>query len=170
MWGRGHGNGWGQTGDLQMYLKIGRDENNFYMYRSPLNAGQTAAAWTDLVLDFQRFVALRKRVQTDYLAGKKESIACSGVDSAMIAATPLPAGVVAHRFAACDQRYMVYTIDPAVSVPNLVAVQEVAVGIHPRCCKRRCWGNRSKRHARALGRRHPTRACLTNTAGACRRR
>jgi hypothetical protein len=129
VWGRGHGDGWGQTGDLQMYLKVGRDENNFYMYRSPLNAGQTAAAWTDLVIDFQRFVALRKKVQTDYLAGKKESIACTGVDSAMIAATPLPVGIVSHRFAACDDGYMVYTVDPAVSAPNLTAVQEVAVGI-----------------------------------------
>src|SRR5262249_9948232 len=56
-------------------------------------------------------------------------IACTGVDSLMIAASPLPTGVVSHRFAACDDGYMAYTVDPAVSAPNLAAVQEVAVGI-----------------------------------------
>ena len=34
-----------------------------------------------------------------------------------------------HRFAACDDGYMVYTVDPAVTAPNLAAVQELAVGI-----------------------------------------
>jgi cell surface protein SprA len=129
VWGRGHGDGWGQNGDLQMYVKIGRDENNFYLYRTPASSGQTAAAWTDVALDFNRFVALRAQIQKEYLAGKKESIACTGVDSAIIVASPLPVGQVSHRFAACDNGYMVYTVDPAVTAPNLAAVQELAVGI-----------------------------------------
>jgi hypothetical protein len=129
VWGRGRGDGWGTNGDLQMYIKVGRDENNFYLYRTPVNAGQTQAAWTDLTIDFNQFINLRKKIQTDYVAGKKESIACTGVDSAIIAASPLPVGVVTRRFAACDNGYMVYTIDPAVAAPNLAAVQELAVGI-----------------------------------------
>jgi hypothetical protein len=111
-----------------MYVKVGRDENNFYLYRSPLNSGTTAAAWSDLAIDISRFVNLQKRIQTEYLAGKQESIACSGVDSAIVVASPLPVGSVSHRFAACDGGYMVYTVDPAVTAPNLAAVQELAVG------------------------------------------
>ena len=129
VWGRGRGDGWGANGDLQMYVKVGRDENNFYLYRTPVNSGQTAAAWSDLTIDFNRFIALRKRVQEAYLAGKQQSVACTGVDSAIIGASPLPIGLVAHRFAACDDGYMVYTVDPAVSAPNLASVQELAVGI-----------------------------------------
>jgi len=127
VWGRGRGNGWGQNGELQMYVKLGRDENNFYMVRAPMNAGQTQAAWTDLVLDFNRFIDLRRRIQNAFTSGKTQSIACTGVDSAIITASPLPAG--AHTFAACDNGYMALTTDPAVAAPNLAAVQELAVGI-----------------------------------------
>ncbi len=129
VWGRGRVNRWGQPGELEMYVKIGRDENNFYLYRSPVNAGQTQAAWSDLTIDLSRFVQLRNQIQQAYLAGKKELLACSGADSAIIAKSPVPTGVVVHRFAACDNGYMVYTVDPAVTAPNLASVQEVAVGI-----------------------------------------
>jgi len=129
VWGRGRGDGWGENGDLQMYVKLGRDENNFYLYRTSLSAGQTPAAWTDVAVDFNKFIDLRKQVQADYLAGKSQSIRCTGADSALIAASPIPAGLVAHRFAACEDGYMVYTIDPAVAAPNLQSVQEIAVGI-----------------------------------------
>src|SRR6185436_20467817 len=78
--------------------------------------------------DFSRFVALQKQLQTEYRSGKRESIACTGVDSAIIAASPVPSTV--RRFAACDNNgYMVYTLDPAVTAPNLAAVQEVGAGI-----------------------------------------
>lgn len=129
VWGRGRGPGWGSNGELQMYLKVGRDENNFYMYRTPANAGGTAAAWTDFAIDLNKFIDLRKKIQTAYLTGAQTSIACTGVDSAIIAASPLPVGVVTRRFAACEDGYMVYTLDPAVTAPNLQAVQEMAVGI-----------------------------------------
>jgi cell surface protein SprA len=126
VWGRGRGNGWGTGGDLQMYIKVGRDENNFYMYRTPVNQ----AAWSDIPIDFSRFTALRKKVQSDYLSGKTTSIACTGVDSAIVTASPVPVGTVVHRFAACDNAgYMIYTVDPAVTPPNLASVQEMAVGI-----------------------------------------
>ena len=133
VWGRGReprsGNAWGQAGELQMYVKIGRDENNFYLYRSPVSSGQTQAAWSDLAIDLSRFVRLRDQIQHAYLAGKKELLACSGVDSAIVVSSPVPVGPVVHRFAACDGGYMVYTVDPAVTAPNLASVQEVAVGM-----------------------------------------
>ncbi|HEY9227037.1 MAG TPA: cell surface protein SprA, partial [Gemmatimonadaceae bacterium] len=128
VWGRGRGNGWGTNGELQMFVKLGRDENNFYLYRVPMEAGATQAAWTDLSVDFARFKELRRRVQADYLAGKTESVACTGVDSAIVAASPTPVGTVVHRFAACEDGYMVYTLDPAVTAPNLASVQELAAG------------------------------------------
>jgi hypothetical protein len=129
VWGRGRGQGWGTGGDLQMFIKVGRDESNFYLFRAPMEAGSTPAAWTELQIDFSRFIALRRRVQADYLAGKQESIACTGVDSAIIAASAVPASMTSRRFAACDNGYMVYTLDPAVTAPNLAAVQEVSAGI-----------------------------------------
>jgi hypothetical protein len=129
VWGRGVGHGWGQSGELQMYFKVGRDENNFYMYRTPANEGPTAAAWTDFAIDLSKFIDLRKKIQTAYLAGSATSIACTGIDSAIIMASPLPTGVVSRRFAACQDGYMVYTLNPAVTAPNLNAVQEVAVGV-----------------------------------------
>ena len=39
LWARGVRNGWGIDGDLQFFVKIGRDPNNFYLYRTPLNGG-----------------------------------------------------------------------------------------------------------------------------------
>ncbi|HEY6825852.1 MAG TPA: cell surface protein SprA, partial [Gemmatimonadaceae bacterium] len=129
VWGRGRVNRWGQPGELEMYLKIGRDENNFYLYHSPVNAGQTQAAWSDLAIDLSRFVRLRNQIQQAYLAGKKELLACSGADSAIVLKSPVPTNMVVHRFAACDDGYMVYTVDPAVTAPNLASVQEVAVGM-----------------------------------------
>jgi hypothetical protein len=52
------------------------------------------------------------------------------MDSVLIENTPLPAGSTASsRYAACDNGYIVYTLDPGVSPPNLAAVQELAVGM-----------------------------------------
>ena len=63
------------------------------------------------------------------LRAARDSVTCTGVDSALIARSGLPAGAAINRFAACDQGYMVYTTDPAVAPPNLGSVQELAVGI-----------------------------------------
>ncbi len=129
-WARGRGNGWGQTGDLQFYVKIGRDDNNFYFYRSPVNAGLGQAAWLpEVVVDFDQLNALRLKLQNAYLQNSKDTLSCTGVDSALIAQSILPAGQISRRFAACGNGYMVYTVDPGVSAPNLRAVQELAVGI-----------------------------------------
>ena len=130
VWARGRGNGWGPEGELQFFIKIGRDPNNFYMYRVPASAGAMRAAWEPEVrVVFQKFFALRSALEGAYLRGSADSLACSGVDSALIARSGLPLGSAVNRFAACDGGYMVYTTDPAVAPPNLASVQELAVGM-----------------------------------------
>jgi Motility related/secretion protein len=130
VWARGVSSGWGPDGELQFYIKIARDANNFYMYRTPLNFGPGQQAWLpEIRVDFNRLFALRAQIQNAYLQGKRRNT-CTGLDSTLIANTPLPAGATAaSRYAACDSGYIVYTLDPGVSPPNLAAVQELAVGM-----------------------------------------
>jgi hypothetical protein len=130
VWARGRGNGWGQNGELQFYIKIGRDPNNFYLYRTPVSSGASRAAWApEIRVAFQKFFALRAKLEAAYLRGASDSISCAGADSALIARSGLPVGAAINRFAACDGGYMVYTTDPAVAPPNLGSVQELAVGM-----------------------------------------
>lgn len=130
LWARGIGNGWGVDGDLQFYVKIGRDASNFYLYRTPLNNGVGQSAWLpEIRLNFERFIRLRSQIQNAYLNGTTANT-CTGLDSALIANSLLPLGSSASlRYAACDDGYMVYSIDPSINAPNLAAVQELSVGI-----------------------------------------
>lgn len=130
LWARGRGRGWGggPQSDLQFFVKIGRDVDNFYLYRAPASAGNTRAAWEPEVrVRFERFVALRARLESAFLQGDSSSLGCVGVDSLLVAASATPAG--GRRWAACEDGYVVYSIDPAVTPPNLAGVQELAVGI-----------------------------------------
>jgi hypothetical protein len=135
VWARGRGHGWGRDGELQFFIKLGRDANNFYLYRTPASSGTTRAAWEPEVhVRFERFFALREQIQRALLgvgpAGSAaDSIACTGADSALIVRSGLPVGSVTRRFAACQDGYIVYTADGAVTPPNLAAVQELAVGV-----------------------------------------
>ena len=130
LWARGINGGWGPDGELHFYVKLGRDPNNFYMYRTPLNGGAGRAAWLPEVrVDFQKFFALRAQIQNAFLAGSAANT-CTGIDSVLIANTPAPVGVTtAGRYAACADGYIVYTIAPGSSAPNLAAVQELSVGM-----------------------------------------
>ncbi|HLA13710.1 MAG TPA: cell surface protein SprA, partial [Gemmatimonadaceae bacterium] len=130
LWAQGIRNGWGETGELQFYVKIGRDENNFYMYRTPINSGNTKTAWLpEIRVSFEKLFALRAQIQNALLKGTARNT-CTGIDSVLIENTPVPAGSTpGDRYAACDGGYIVYSIDPAVSPPNLAAVQELAVGM-----------------------------------------
>ncbi len=130
LWTRGVSSGWGPDGELQFYIKIARDANNFYMYRTPVNSGTSKAAWLpEISVSFDKLFALRAQIQNAYLQGKQRNT-CTGLDSVLIENTPLPAGSTpSSRYAACDAGYIVYTLDPGVSPPNLAAVQELAVGI-----------------------------------------
>lgn len=127
LWARGIGNGWGEDGELQVFVRLGRDPNNFYLYRVPLNGGETRAAWLpEIRVDFRRLFALRAQVQNAYLRGGRRNT-CTGQDSILLAAGGATAA--GQAFAACDGGYVVYTTDPVANAPNLAAVQELAVGI-----------------------------------------
>ncbi len=127
LWARGVRNGWGANGDLQFFVKIGRDPNNFYLYRTPLNGGTDRTAWLpEVKVDFQQLFKLRGEIQNAYLKGTTTR-SCRGLDSVLIERTPLPAGGV--RYVACADGYIAYTTDPGVTPPNLAAVQELAVGM-----------------------------------------
>ena len=106
-----------------MYVKVGRDENNFYLYRAPLNSGTTAAAWSDLAIDFSRFINLQKRI-TDGVSRRQ-----TGVDRLHAASTRRSSSRRRFRseqcrtgFAACDDGYMVYT-----------SIRRSRLPISPRC-------------------------------------
>ena len=127
LWARGIRNGWGENADLQFYVKIGRDPDNFYMFRTPLNGGSDRTAWLPEVrVDFQRLFRLRARIQNAYLQGELRNL-CTGLDSVLVANTPLPRN--GNRYVACDDGYIAYSSDPGVTPPNLAAVQELSVGI-----------------------------------------
>ena len=127
LWARGVRNGWGENGDMQFFVKIGRDPNNFYLYRTPLSGGSDRSAWLPEVrVDFQKLFRLRAEIQNSYLQRVTKS-SCSGIDSALIAATPLPPTGI--RYVACSDGYIAYTSDPGVTPPNLAAVQELSVGM-----------------------------------------
>ncbi|MEO8194727.1 MAG: cell surface protein SprA [Gemmatimonadales bacterium] len=127
LWARGVRNGWGSSGDLQFFVKIGRDPNNFYLYRTPLSGGLDRSAWLpEIRVDFQRLFRLRADIQNAYLQGVTRT-SCTGLDSILIARTPLPPGGV--RYVACSDGYIAYTSDPGINPPNLAGVQELAVGM-----------------------------------------
>ena len=130
LWARGRNRGWGPNGALQFFVKIGRDADNFYMYRTPVNAGPTRSAWEpELVVDLRRFSRLRGTLQQLFLANPTGAVACTGADSLLVANTPAPPGATGPRYAVCDDGYIVYTTNPSVSPPNMAAVQELAVGM-----------------------------------------
>ncbi len=127
LWARGVRNGWGDNGDLQFYIKVGRDPNNFYFFRTPLNGGSDRSAWLPEVrVDFEKLFGLRAEIQNSYLQGRTRN-SCTGLDSLLIANTPLPQS--GSRYVACSDGYIAYTSDPGVTPPNLAAVQELAVGM-----------------------------------------
>ena len=130
VWARGIRDGWGGDGELQFYIRLGRDVNNFYLYHTPLNGGEGKSAWLPEVrVDFNKLFALRAQIQNAYLRGQKPNT-CTGIDSVLIASSPVPPGHdPSGRFAACSDGYIVYTLDPGASPPNLAAVQEMAVGM-----------------------------------------
>jgi hypothetical protein len=130
VWARGRGNGWGLDGEMNFFVRLGRDADNFYLYRTPVGAGSGQAAWLPEVrVDFDKFFALRAQLQNAFLQNSPDSLACHGADSVLIARSGLPVGVSIRRYAACSGGYMVYTVDPNISAPNLAAVQDLAVGM-----------------------------------------
>ncbi|HKS05138.1 MAG TPA: cell surface protein SprA [Gemmatimonadaceae bacterium] len=129
-WARGRGNGWGQAGELQFYIKIARDANNFYLFRTPVNSGPGRATWLpEIVVDFNKLTALRAELHSRFTLQSADTLGCTGVDSALVVNSGLPTGQPINRYAVCSDGYMAYSVDPAVNPPNLAQVQEIAVGI-----------------------------------------
>jgi hypothetical protein len=112
VWARGRGSGWNE-GDLDFYIKVGRDEHNFYLYRAP---ARTDTWEPEVVVDLGRWLALRGQVESAWLRGEPPSgaAACGGDSTAYVG---------------CDGPYVVHVRDPATSPPSLAAVSEVAVGL-----------------------------------------
>ena len=112
VWARGRGAGW-EEGDLEFFIKAGRDEDNFYLYQT----GANVTTWEpEVVVDLNRWLALRTEVETRWLRGEQPSGAaeCGGSPTA---------------FVACDGPYLVHVENPGISPPNLARVSEVAVGM-----------------------------------------
>jgi len=111
VWARGRGAGW-DAHELTFYVKVGQDENNFYMYRQPLS---TTSWLPEVVVDFQEWFRLRALVEQRFLSGQGPSGAaqCGGDTLAYVA---------------CSGPYLVHVRSPAIAPPNLTRVQEVAVG------------------------------------------
>ena len=130
VWARGASKGWGQQGDLQFYIKVGSDADNFYFYRTPVNQGPSRDAWLpEIRIDLRRFFDLRARLENSFLRGGDTLISCHGLDSALVVQSELAQSTGTRRYAACDEGYIVYTSNPGINPPNLAAAQELAVGM-----------------------------------------
>jgi hypothetical protein len=128
-WAKGRGRGWGPDGDLHFFIKLGRDANNFYAYHTVVHVGGREAWEPEIRVPFERFYALRARLESEYLSGNTDWTGCTAADSALIGSSGPPPTASGARYAACDGGFIVYTVDPVVTPPNLAAVQEIAAGI-----------------------------------------
>jgi hypothetical protein len=113
VWARGRGGGW-DNDQLSFYVKVGQDENNFYLFRTHVHAG----TWRpDVAVDFNRWLELRAAIEQRFLSGQPPSgaAACGGDSLAYVA---------------CDstRSYIVHVRNPGVAPPNLAQVRELAVG------------------------------------------
>ncbi|NNG14841.1 MAG: hypothetical protein HKM89_00080, partial [Gemmatimonadales bacterium] len=115
LWMRGRGEGW-ENGDLEAFVKLGSDENNFYYYQTN---SRTTTWEPEVVVDFEEWRRLRSDVEVRWLRGEAPSgaAACGLGDST--------------AFVACDATgsYLVHVRDPGINPPNLAAVQEVSAGV-----------------------------------------
>jgi hypothetical protein len=114
VWFRGRNAGW-EEGDLDAFLKVGSDENNFYLYR----VGARSTSWEpEAVIDLETWRSLRAQVEERWLTGQPPSGAAEcGTDNP-------------DAYVACQGPYLVHVADPGINPPNLAAVQEVSVGIY----------------------------------------
>ncbi len=111
VWARGRGPGW-EEGDYEFFVKAGRDEHNFYMYKVPIRS----LSWEpEVVVELDRWMQLRTLVETAWLSGEPPSgaLECGGDSTAYVA---------------CDGAYFVQVRDPGTAPPNLARVSEIAVG------------------------------------------
>ena len=114
VWFRGRGAGW-QESDLQAFLKVGSDNDNFYLFR----VGARSSSWEpEAIIDLETWRRLRAEVENRWLTGAPPSGAaeCGTADP--------------DAYVACEGPYLVHLADPGINPPNLAAVQEVSAGIY----------------------------------------
>ncbi len=116
-WARGRGPGW-EDGDLHVYIKAGKDKNNFYFYHVP---ARTSSWEPEVIVDFTRWLTLRAKIEQAWLRGDTAQIYAGCPDTSLV---PFDSAYVM-----CDGPYIAHIRDPATAPPNLAAVQEIAAGI-----------------------------------------
>ncbi len=117
VWARGRGPGW-EDGDLEFFLKVGKDADNFYLYHAP---ARTSSWEPEVVIGLERWIALRARIQQAWLAGEAPQVYPGCPDSTLVPNDT--------AYVMCDGPYLAHVKAPGVAPPNLAAVQEVAAGI-----------------------------------------
>jgi len=117
VWARGRGPGW-DDGDLEFFLKVGKDENNFYLFHTP---ARTSSWEPEAIISLDRWVTLRARIEQAWLGGDQPHVYAGCPDSTLV---PFDTAYVM-----CDGPYIAHVRDPAIAPPNLAAVQEVAAGM-----------------------------------------
>jgi hypothetical protein len=114
VWMRGRGAGW-ESGELEAFIKLGSDVNNFYLYHAPAHS----TSWEpEMVVSLDTWRRLRADIEGRWLRGEPASGAAE-CGSAEVKA-----------YVACEGGYVVQVADPGINPPNLAAVQEVAGGIY----------------------------------------
>jgi len=117
VWARGRGPGW-EEGDLEFFIKAGKDQDNFYMYHTP---ARTTSWEPEVVVQFERWLILRARIEQAWLRGDTAQIYPGCPDSSLL--TPDSSYVM------CDGPYIAHVRDPGTAPPNLSRVQEIAAGM-----------------------------------------
>jgi hypothetical protein len=117
VWARGRGAGW-EEGDLDFFIKAGKDQDNFYMYHTPAH---TTSWEPEVVVQFERWLILRARIEQAWLSGDSARVYPGCPDSTL----------VPHdgAFVMCDGPYIAHVRDPGTAPPNLSRVQEIAAGM-----------------------------------------
>lgn len=118
LWMRGRPGtpGW-ETRELEGFVKVGSDDRNFYLYRTPLRSEGGEEAWLpEVVVDLETWRRLRAEVENRWLRGEPPSgaDACGGDPAAYVA---------------CEGNYVVHLGSPGINPPNLAQVQEIAAGM-----------------------------------------
>ena len=117
VWARGRGPGW-EEGDLDFFIKVGKDRDNFYLYHTP---ARTDSWEPEVVVDFERWLLLRAQIEQAWLRGDSARVYGGCPDSTLV---PYDSAYVM-----CDGPYIVHVRDPGTAPPNLARVQEIAAGI-----------------------------------------
>jgi hypothetical protein len=113
-WARGRGPGWEER-ELEAFIKVGSDDRNFYLYRSPAH---TTTWEPEMVVDLDTWRDLRAQLEQRWLSGAPASGAaeCGTNDP--------------QAYVACKGPYLVHLADPGINPPNLAAAQELSAGIY----------------------------------------